>query len=388
MYNNLKNKNLALFLGTYDSFELWNKVGILNREMELYNRMAKHFDNIYIFTYGSKKDIDFQHIVAPNITILPKTLAINDYIYQFLIPFVYRKILKKCHIYKTNQNIAAIPAILSKLFFRNKLIIRSGFIGSLNAKVFKQGKLLLAYLKIIEYVSYKICDVAFQPTYENCSYLLQTYNSLNYKILQLNNFIQTDLFKPINIESKQYDLLYVARFDTSKNHLLLLEAIKNNKYKICFVGGGEMLETAKFFASENNVNVQFIAKVDNRELVNYYNKSKLYVFPSAHEGNPKTLLEAMSCQMPVIGCNVPGVKNIIQHNISGILCEPTVESLRNTILSLINDETLQKKLADNARNFIVENYDIDKLLAKELSIYSKLLNNEKIVIENFDMVSN
>ena len=63
----LKNYNLGLFLTHGMSLRAWDDVGILSREIEPYNILADYFNKIYIFTYGDKKELDYQHHLASNI---------------------------------------------------------------------------------------------------------------------------------------------------------------------------------------------------------------------------------------------------------------------------------------------------------------------------------
>ena len=68
----LKNKCLALFLNTGTSLEIWNSVGFLTRELSLYNILSKNFKKIFIFTYGSKKDLVYEKYLENNIIIITK----------------------------------------------------------------------------------------------------------------------------------------------------------------------------------------------------------------------------------------------------------------------------------------------------------------------------
>ena len=71
--------------------------------------------------------------------------------------------------------------------------------------------------------------------------------------------------------------------------------------------------------------------IPNSELPGYINKAKAFVLPSIYEGHPKALIEAMACSIPVIGCDSPGIKEIIGNGSNGLLCATTPGSLRNAI---------------------------------------------------------
>jgi len=116
---NLKNKRLAVFVDTGSSLEIWDKMGFLNRELNLYNYLAKKFNKVYIFTYGNKRELNFKKNVSKNIEIIPKVGNLHDYIYELTIPFGHRKILSECDVYKTMQNTGALAPIYAPFIMRS-----------------------------------------------------------------------------------------------------------------------------------------------------------------------------------------------------------------------------------------------------------------------------
>lgn len=368
----LKNKNLAFFFTKGISLKIWDDVGMLEREVAPYNLLAEKFNKIYFFTYGNKTELKYKKYLADDIEIVYKKSRLPDVIYQLVLPFKFRKILKDCDFLKTNQIDGSLSAAISKILYKkSKLIIRSGYIASLNAKFYKSSLFFRFYINIVEWFGYRICDKAFIPAKDNYDYLIKKYSFLKKKLITKNNSINTDIFKPLSVERK-YDIGYVGRLNKDKNLISLLRAVKDLNLKLCFIGQGDEKQDLLDFTRGNNVNLTIIDRVNNYRLPFYYNSFKYYVFPSLHEGNPKTLLEAMGCGLPVVGCNVVGVNNLIVNNKTGLLSNINSDSLKNNILTLINDRKLQKRLGENARRFILENYSLDKLIKKEIKIYETL----------------
>ena len=100
-------------------------------------------------------------------------------------------------------------------------------------------------------------------------------------------------------------------------------------------------------------------------------RADVFALPSLVEGNPKILLEAMACQKAVIGTNVEGIRELIINKYNGILTDTDHDSIRSGLIELLDDK-LRQKLGKQARKFIIENYDIEKLLEKENRILLKL----------------
>ena len=63
------------------------------------------------------------------------------------------------------------------------------------------------------------------------------------------------------------------------------------------------------------------------------------------EGNPKTLLEAMSCGLACIGSNIPGINQIITHKKNGYLCNLDSKSIANAVVSVYNNKSLMTSIA-------------------------------------------
>jgi glycosyltransferase involved in cell wall biosynthesis len=371
---NLKDKKLALFINYFSSLEIWNKFGILERELSLYNILADNFKTIYIFSYGGKKELEYSKYLRKNIIVIPKKIPLPDILYELIMPFINIKILKQCDIYKTNQNSGTIAPTIAKLLYRKKLIIRSGYIGSELAKRSKLPFYAKIYFFIAEKFSYFFCDKAFIPTRTNFDILIKKYPFLKNKLVAMNNFINTELFKKEDAE-KKYDIIYVARFDKDKNHLALLEAIKDLGLKTLFIGQGKEKEKILEFSKNNNLNLEIIERVSNCELPKYYNQSKIFAFPSLHEGNPKALLEAMSCEMPAVAFNVVGVNNIIENEKNGLISNPEISAIKENITRLLNNSDLRNNLGIEARKFILKNYSLETLSKNEIEIYKKILAN-------------
>ena len=102
--------------------------------------------------------------------------------------------------------------------------------------------------------------------------------------------------------------------------------------------------------------------------MNFYKKKDLFILLSRYEGNPKSLLEAMSCRMIVLASNVRGIKNIIQDNRNGFLINFKNGELVKKVNYLSQKKQLEK-IRDNARKYIMDNHSLEKISLLEKKIY-------------------
>ncbi len=68
-----------------------------------------------------------------------------------------------------------------------------------------------------------------------------------------------------------------------------------------------------------------------KDMSKVYNSSSIVCFPSYHEGLPKSLLEAASCELPIIAYNVPGCREVVEDGENRILV--TLKDKKSLIVS-------------------------------------------------------
>ena len=373
MESNLQQKILALFFSLGISLKLWDQMGYLGRESRIYKRLASHLGEVYFLTYG-EKDKNFEDRVAP-IKVLPKPPCIPPKLYSFLMPFVHWKTLRNVDILKTNQMNGAWTAVLAKILFRKKLVVRCGYEWEMLAKRAGTSRLKLALIHVIERICYRSADAIIVTSQEAKQYVSKTFGIPSGKIVVIPNYIDTELFRPLNIEKIPNRLIFVGRFAEEKNLLNLLMAMKDIPHaELVLVGDGPLESALREFAQRHRINVTFAGRIPNDELPVLLNSAEAFVLPSLYEGNPKALLEAMACGLPVIVTPVEGNREVVNHRVNGYLTNGTsAEAIKEAIIEVLSDEKFRRQLGERARSFIEENYSIDVLLQQELRMLASLL---------------
>jgi len=368
----LRDKTLALFFTCGVSLKLWHDIGMIDREVAIYNKLSKYFKHIYFLTYGGKEDLRFRDYLADNITIVPKKYIPNNLLYSFMLPFIHRKMLKKVDILKTNQMSGSWSAVLTKLIYRNKLVVRTGYMWSINFSRANPKSWENLIIKRAEAFAYRIADATITSSQRNFDYVGQNYQSHNHILIP--NYVETEVFRPLNgITKKKGSICFIGRLSREKNLLALLEALEGLPYTINIIGSGPQVGQLKELARSNGVKANFLGNIPNHELPRVLNEHELFVLPSLWENMPKTLLEAMACGLPVIGTNVEGIKEVVKGEENGILCETNPKSIRQAIISVMEDEGLKQRLGEKARKTIEQRFSLEKLINKELGLYAQLL---------------
>ena len=96
--------------------------------------------------------------------------------------------------------------------------------------------------------------------------------------------------------------------------------------------------------------------------------------PSYREGLPKSLLEAASCNLPIISCDVPGCREICIDNFNGFLVRPKdSESLSKSIKKLLYNPNLMRKFGKNSREIVTKSFS-DQIISSEfLKLYKRVI---------------
>lgn len=365
-------KILGLFFTLGISLKTWYKMGMLEREVAIYNRLSDYFDQIYFFSYGDYEDTLFENYLEKNIRIIPKKYIKNNFLYSVLAPVIHSRILKNIAILKTNQMWGSWSAVIAKLLHKNILVTRVGYMLSVFYKKKHPKQSVMGFIiNRIERIAYKFADGIIVPTYTDLKYVISKYKPLG-KYAIIPNYVETDVHKPRSFKKMSGSICFVGRLSEQKNLFALLEALKGLPYTLTVIGSGELENELKKFASKNKIKVRFKGNIPNHELPYILNEHEVFILPSFYEGLPKALLEAMSCGLAVIATNVEGNNEVITNGKNGILCETDPNSIRRSIIKLMENKKLQKKLGKRARETVLRKYSLEVVVKKEIELYKKI----------------
>lgn len=376
-----KNKpiKICLFLTYEGSLKKWDEAGILDREASLYEDLIKQGARVAFFTYGNKDDYKYKERF-PDIEIIPAYAKIRKFknrklaFFQSLwLPIIFRKTLRNYEIYKTNQMWGGWVALVAKFVCGGKLLARCGFEHYYVLLADKFPFKIRWWFYLISKTVYFFADQICLTSEHSANFVEKKFGIPRKKISVYSNFIDTDIFKPKPpLERIEKRVFFIGRLNKEKNIFLLIKACKKANFGLDLIGRGELQEELSQYAKKINADVRFLGVYENNQLPDLIVRYPMFVLPSIWEGNPKSLLEAMSCGKAVIGTNVPGIKEIIKHNENGLLCEPSADAIADAVLSLSDNPNLRQFLGENARKYVLENSSLKDIVKTELKIYSQI----------------
>ena len=186
------------------------------------------------------------------------------------------------------------------------------------------------------------------------------------------------------LNAKTKKILSVGRLVERKGiHWFIDQAMpklldKDPEIALFISGSGETLPIIEKVIESNGLceKVFMLGRVPNDELLDLYNGCDLFVMPNISvkndmEGFGRVLLEAASCQMPVVATGIEGIVDAIKHEKNGILLEEKdTESFVDSILHFL-DEKNGIPFGAKARAYSLENYNWDIIGSKVVEIYQQ-----------------
>lgn len=206
---------------------------------------------------------------------------------------------------------------------------------------------------------------------------------LNNETVVIPNGVDTNLFKPIPIRSKNEKyVLFTSKHTEEKGIYELVNASKLviNKHKdIKFVITGKGPLTKRLYKQIKVMDLErdFIltGHIDRGRLLKLYQNAFVFVLPSYYEGLSTSLLEAMSCGIPVVATAIAGTSEVVVDSEAGLLVPPkNPEKLADAIIYLLGNEDIREKMGKNGRKK-VEDYSLEKIAEKIEKIYEEVIHS-------------
>jgi glycosyltransferase involved in cell wall biosynthesis len=104
-------------------------------------------------------------------------------------------------------------------------------------------------------------------------------------------------------------------------------------------------------------------------ILNAFLDASIVVLPSYREGFPKVLMEAAACGRAVITTDVPGCRDAIQYNKTGLLCKSRdIPTLSSQLEKLILNSKLRNDMGIKGREMAIKEFDQNKIIKKHFKV--------------------
>jgi glycosyltransferase involved in cell wall biosynthesis len=374
--------HLILFMTERMSLRKWQDKGMLSREIALYRELARHI-RVTIVSYGTQdeghllKDCPAKLDVVCNLD----GLAAEDYVrsLQQRIQFA-----PGATAVKTNQ---LKGAQLAALFARSAglpLIARAGYLPSDFARNkfslnFIRKRLHLTETMRHERTIFAQAGLIVVSTELIKSQVIEQYGIDPQHIRVVPNYVDTGVFSVAEGTREKNRIIYIGRLEEQKNLAALIHACARLPgVELLLVGDGSLSPRLRKLAHKLTVNANFLGQRPNNELPSLLASATIFVLPSHYEGHPKTLIEAMATGIPVLGTDVPGIREIIVSGDNGLLCGTRPPEIAQGLALLLDAPESRQALGRSAASYANYHYSLSSIVELELENLAQVLRQPRL----------
>jgi glycosyltransferase involved in cell wall biosynthesis len=363
------------------------------------NELASYYDNIYLFTLRKKKIFFKKEDYKENVKLFePKNLSFSFYdsiniIVKFfkvlliisaskdlfteklkmifLLPrciliYNYLKIINPDHVHFFWGH---YPSLISIVFGKNRHFTSSTFLGAYDLRKFLE----------VTKKSVIFNDIVFTHSNSNIP-ILKNFLKHQIQIARVYRGINFEDFQYHDYRKKKLTFACAGEFEDHKNFgqiICIFNKIlkKYSNSKLYIIGKGylrkDLVQKVKSFGIDKSV--VFTGWLGKERYSKILSESHFFLHLSKIEVLPNVVKEAMYCKCICISSKTFAIEELIQNDINGYLIDLNNE---DEIIKIVetHKDNLNSKIAQNARNLIIEKFDIKKNIKL---FYDKISNIKK-----------
>lgn len=297
-----------------------------------------------------------------------------------------RKLLKaQCYEkVSTNTTLASVIMRIAAIFVKDRPRIYNivhGYLFNLNPSLRK-------YLYLIpEKIAASVTDIVMVMNYEDLE-IAKKYKLYKDKLYMIDGMGVDPLrFKYVSQQEKSKEkkrmgfalddflFVYAAEFSERKNQRVLIESFakcRMEKGHLLLAGDGKTLDECKRLAKQlgQTSRVHFLGYVNDVPAL--YTACDVAVSTSLIEGLPFNIIEAISCGLPVVASDIKGHRELVKHNVNGLLFQ--VQNRRELSTCLIEIYTCgldQRLRYGQAGNKKAKTFMLGSILGQIMNIYTE-----------------
>lgn len=310
-------------------------------------------EDLYTDALGKASEIQE---VSPNINIIEYDSKIYGIKEQLNFPYK--------SLQKIKTDILHVPHYNVPIFYRGTMIVTIHDLIHLIYPEFLPNKLAYIYARVMIGIAIRKSKMIITVSESTKRDILKYYKNVNPdKIIVFYErisprFEKKDsktieyLYKKYGIPKDKKIIMYVGNLKPHKNLKRLIEAYSKidglNDTRLLLVGKAFKNYNLDELEKELNLkdNIIHTGAVTDDELIDFYNLSDLFVFPSLYEGYGLPPLEAMACGTPVIASNTSSMPEVLgdaAHFFNPLSVEEITDAINKELLvSKANNQLVNK----------------------------------------------
>lgn len=187
-----------------------------------------------------------------------------------------------------------------------------------------------------------------------------------------------DLKKAYNIDEDEKVLLHVSNFRPVKRVVDVVRTFAavqaEVSCKLVMLGDGPDREKAWAEAKKLGVDQDVLFLGNQRHVADYLHIADLMLLLSEKESFGLAALEAMACEVPVIGTDVGGIPEVVFHNETGYVVPlGAVELAAQQAVGLLTDPDRMKRFKQRSLDVVEEYFSSSRIVAQYEEVYHRTM---------------
>lgn len=172
------------------------------------------------------------------------------------------------------------------------------------------------------------------------------------------------------------NLSFIAKYGALVSVLPQIDEILTEYPNVYFVvaGGGKFFHNFEE-AIRTMKNTQQVSYVGHCEAIeDLFAESDIFLHLSRLDGFPAAVVEAMSCELPVVANRYEAMMEQVEHGVTGFLVDNSC-SLKDALALLITDANMRKEMGQKGRSHIKKNFSIEVIAGTYKREIEDVMNN-------------
>lgn len=228
-------------------------------------------------------------------------------------------------------------------------------------------------IELVDMIVYRKATYVVAVSQEIKKMLITAFGLPDARVLVLKNGIVLDntaiepakLTNEFHIDTETLKVFALGSLSYQKAFEILIQAaaelVQHGHENLLVLIVGEGIERRQLETLVCDLEMEKYVKLPGvrNDIMALMQAADMFVMPSRYEGLSIAMIEAMSCGLPIIASDAPGLNTYITHEYNGLLFPvEDYKALANSIIRLSGDKNLRKNIAQEAKRSFEKEYNM------------------------------